>query len=54
MLMRVFKYKLFEKWAKKSGLTDNELKQAVIEIENGLIETNLGSHVYKKRIGQQG
>lgn len=34
--MRIFKYRTFEKWAKKQGLTDEDLKKAVLEIENGL------------------
>jgi len=52
--MRIFKYRTFEKWAKKQGLTDEDLKKAVLEIENGLIDANLGGNVYKKRIGRQG
>lgn len=52
--MRIFKYKLFEKWATKHGLTDSQLMQAIVEIERGLIDANLGGNVYKKRIGKQG
>lgn len=54
--MRVFKLKLFHKWATKVGLTDKVLRQAISEIEQGLIEANLGGHVYKKRVAlpQQG
>ena len=52
--MRVFKYKLFEKWLRKHGLTNAELKKAIVEIESGLIDANLGGNVYKKRIGKQG
>jgi hypothetical protein len=52
--MRIFKYNLFDKWAKKHGLTDSQLKQAILEIEHGLIDANLGGNVYKKRIGKQG
>lgn len=52
--MRVFKYRLFEKWFKKQGLSDLDLKKAVIEIENGLVDANLGGNLYKKRIGKQG
>ena len=52
--MRIFKYSLFDKWAKKHGLTDSQLKQAILEIERGLIDANLGGNVYKKRIGKQG
>jgi hypothetical protein len=52
--MRIFKYKLFDKWAKKHDLTDSQLEQAILEIESGLIDANLGGNVYKKRIGKQG
>ncbi len=52
--MRIFKSRTFEKWAKKQGLTDEDLKKAVLEIENGLIDANLGGNVYKKHIGRQG
>lgn len=35
-------------------LSDLQLWQAVKEMESGLIEANLGSHVYKKRVPLQG
>ena len=52
--MKIFKYRTFEKWAKKHGLSDEDLKKATLEIENGLIDANLGGNVYKKRISRQG
>ncbi len=52
--MRIFKLKLFNKWAKKETLTENLLKQAIREMEQGLVDADLGGHVYKKRIGIQG
>ena len=52
--MRIFKNKLFHKWAIKEGLTDLLLRQAIEEMEKGLFDANLGGHVYKKRIGVQG
>ena len=52
--MRVFKYKTFVKWAKKQGMTDDDLKKAIAEIQIGLIDANLGGDVYKKRIGIHG
>jgi len=52
--MKIFKLKLFHKWANKEGLTDESLKKAVKEMEQGLIDADLGGHVYKKRIGIQG
>lgn len=52
--MRIFKYRLFYKWAKSEGLTDSSLKNAVEEIEKGLFEANLGSGLYKKRVARKG
>lgn len=52
--MRIFKYKTFEKWAKKQGMNNVDLKKAITEIEKGLIDANLGGDVYKKRIGLHG
>ncbi len=52
--MRAFKYKSFVKWAKKQGMSDDDLKKAIAEIQIGLIDANLGGDVYKKRIGIHG
>jgi len=52
--MKIFKYRTFEKWAKKQGVSDDDLKKTILEIENGLIDANLGGNVYKKRIGKSG
>jgi hypothetical protein len=52
--MRIFKNKVFHRWAKGVGLSDNELKEAVKEISNGLYEANLGGNIFKKRIALDG
>ena len=52
--MRVFKNKWFQKWAAKEGLDDEVLRAAVEEIENGLIDAELGGHVVKKRVALPG
>ena len=52
--MRTFKIKWFHKWANKEDLTDNLLRKAIIEMENGLIDADLGAYVYKKRISLKG
>ena len=52
--MKVFKYRLFEKWAKKHSVSDDDLNKAVLEIENGLCDANLGGNVYKKRVSRIG
>jgi hypothetical protein len=52
--MRVFKNKWFQKWAAKEGLDDEVLRAAVEEMENGLIDAELGGHVVKKRVALPG
>ena len=52
--MRIYKSKWFTKWADKEGLSDEALKEAVSEMEKGLIDADLGGHVYKKRVPIEG
>lgn len=52
--MRVFKNKMFFKWAKSEGLTNLILLKAVKEINQGLIDANLGGNLIKKRIARKG
>ncbi len=52
--MRIFKNKAFNRWAKETELSDQELKIAVLEINQGLYEANLGGNIYKKRIALEG
>lgn len=52
--MRVFKTKLFSRWADEEGMTDKALCEAVEEVAAGLVDANLGSNVYKKRVGLNG
>lgn len=48
--MRIFVIKAFKKWSQGAGITDELLRNAVSEIEQGLIDANLGGHIIKKRI----
>ncbi|WGG48705.1 type II toxin-antitoxin system RelE/ParE family toxin [Rugamonas sp. DEMB1] len=52
--MQIFLTKWFARWAEKEGLSESVLCQAVAEMEQGLIDANLGGHVVKKRIGVGG
>lgn len=52
--MRIWKTKLFAKWAAKEGVTDAMLQLAVDEIERGLIDADLGSYLVKKRVALAG
>ena len=54
MCMRIFKTRLFNRWATDIKMTDDALSNAVNEMERGLIDANLGGHVYKKRVAIQG
>ena len=48
--MRIFKTKWFAQWAKKEGLQSQALLLAVAEINQGLVDANLGGNVIKKRV----
>lgn len=48
--MRVFKTKSFGRWARKVELPDSTLMKAVLEMERGLIDADLGGGLYKKRV----
>lgn len=48
--MQIFKTKAFHKWATKEGLSDAALASAVAEIARGLVDADLGGHVFKKRV----
>ena len=49
--MRIFKIREFNKWAAQEGVTDNVLRQVVVEMERGLSGVSLGGQVFKKRVG---
>src|SRR6187399_734222 len=52
--MRVFKTRTFIRWARREGVTDDLIRKAVSEVEAGLIDADLGSCLYKKRVGLKG
>ncbi len=52
--MRIYKTKWFHKWARKERLSDSALEKAIEEMAQGLVEADLGGHVYKKRVAIQG
>jgi hypothetical protein len=52
--MSIFKTMDFAEWARDEGLTDEALHTAVQEMEQGLINANLGGNVYKKRVAIRG
>lgn len=52
--MRIFKTRWFNRWARKEGLSDQVLCNAIEEMEKGLVDADLGGHVYKKRVAMWG
>jgi hypothetical protein len=52
--MRVFKTRVFDRWAGKAGVTDAALLKAVDDIERGLIDADLGGNLFKQRVAQPG
>jgi hypothetical protein len=53
-MVRAFKTRHFQRWMRKTELTDSALLVAVSEMAAGLIDADLGAGVVKKRIGLAG
>jgi hypothetical protein len=49
-MVRVFKTKTFRRWSRKAHVRDAALCRAVEEMTHGLIDADLGGHVFKKRV----
>ena len=52
--MAIYKTKWFDRWAKKQRLSAVALCEAVREMNAGLYNADLGSGLFKKRIGRAG
>ena len=52
--MRIFKNRVFNRWATKEGVSDQALRVAVADMNRGLIDANLGGGVFKKRVAVGG
>nr|WP_314741807.1 type II toxin-antitoxin system RelE/ParE family toxin [uncultured Haemophilus sp.] len=52
--MRVFKTKAFNKFALKNQISDDDLKDAILRAEKGLIDANLGANIFKQRVARKG
>jgi len=50
----IYKTRNFTRWARKTGLNDSLLETAVLEIQKGLLEADLGGGIVKKRIALPG
>ena len=52
--MRLFKTRDFARFARKEGITDAQLCEAIERAERGLIDADLGSGVIKQRVARPG
>lgn len=50
----ILKTRIFSRWMRKTELGDSLLASAVREMEQGLIDADLGGGIYKKRIALPG
>ena len=50
----IFKRKDFARWQLSEKLPDSALRNAVNEMNNGLIDADLGGNLYKKRVARPG
>lgn len=53
-MKRVFKTRHFSRWMRKTGLSDQVLCAAILEMESGLIDADLGGGIVKKRVALSG
>jgi len=53
-MKRIFKTLHFSRWMRKTDLSDPALCAAVLEMERGLIDADLGGGVVKKRVALPG
>ncbi|WP_238534258.1 type II toxin-antitoxin system RelE/ParE family toxin [Advenella kashmirensis] len=52
--MRVFKNAWFDRFARKHGITDEALLDAIARVKRGLIDADLGAGVLKQRVARPG
>jgi hypothetical protein len=52
--MHILKLKAFARWARREGLDDVSLRNAVREMQHGLVDANLGGGLLKKRVARAG
>jgi hypothetical protein len=52
--VRIFKSRWFQRFARKEGIADAALREAVARAEKGQIDADLGGEVIKQRIARSG
>ena len=53
-MKRILKTRTFCRWLRKTAVHDRILRKAIEEMENGLVDADLGGGVFKKRIALPG
>ena len=53
-MKRILKTRTFNRWLRKTLLTDTALLKAIHEMEQGLVDADLGGNIYKKRVALPG
>lgn len=52
--MRIFRNRSSTRFARKAGIADADLRETVANVDNGLIDADLGGGVTKQRIARRG
>lgn len=52
--IRAYKSKWFQRFARKEGITDASLMEAIGRLEKGLVDADLGGGVLKQRLARPG
>lgn len=52
--MHAYKTRVFARWMRREGLADRDLRDALAEMQNGLVDARLGGGLVKKRIARAG
>ena len=52
--MRIFKTRWFARFARKAGISDTMLTDAIREVEKGLVDGRIGQGLIKKRLARTG
>ena len=53
-MKRILKTRTFNRWLRKTLLTDAALLKAIDEMQQGLVDADLGGNLYKKRVALPG
>jgi hypothetical protein len=52
--VRIFKTRAFARFARREGITDAALREAIARAERGLVDADLGGFVIKQRVARPG